>query len=101
MPTAVPQPSFLAQPSVRDLRPFLVTEIDGAKLLGIGRAQIKQLISEGEVDVVDVAGQRRITVVSILNYVVRLEERAAHPSEKENPAVAGFQQFCGDPAGSR
>lgn len=84
----MPVPSFLAQPSVRGLQPLLVTEIDGARLLGIGRAQMKGLIAEGEVVVVDVAGDRRVSVESIVNYVGRL---TAAGSQKF-PAPPGEEQ---------
>ena len=79
----LPIPSFLAQQSVHKLHPLLVTEIDGARLLGISRAQFKRLIADGEIVVVDVAGERRVTVGSIIDYVARLT--AAHP-EKGGPA---------------
>ena len=65
-------PSFLQQPGVHKLHPLLVTEIDGARLLGISRAQMKRLIAEGEVVVVEIGKEARITVASIEAYVVRL-----------------------------
>lgn len=84
----MPVPSFLAQPSVRGLQPLLVTEIDGARLLGIGRAQMKRLITEGEVVAVDVAGDRRLSVELIINYVGRLTTAGA----QKFPAPPGEEQ---------
>jgi hypothetical protein len=70
MNVVLPQPSFLAQPC--GLPPLLVTEIDAARLLGIGRAQVKLLIAERKLRVVDVNGLRRVTTESIVTYVKQL-----------------------------
>src|SRR5262249_4052985 len=53
----VPPPRFLAQPCT--LPPLLVSEIDAARLLGIGRAQVKELIADRHLQLVDVNGLPR------------------------------------------
>ena len=71
-------PTFLAQEGVHKLHPLLVSETDGARLLGISRGQFKALVADGEIAVVNVAGrERRVVVASIVNYVGRLT--AARP----------------------
>ena len=71
----VPQPSFLAQPCT--LSPLLVTESDAARLLGIGRAQVKGLIADRRLQLVDVNGQQRVTTQSIVIYVNQLAAEQA------------------------
>jgi hypothetical protein len=66
----VRQPSFLAQPC--DLPPLLVSEPDTARLLSLGRSQVKWLISDGHLRVVEINGMRRVTLASIVAYVERL-----------------------------
>jgi hypothetical protein len=71
----VPQPSFLAQPC--PLPPLLVSEVDAARLLAIGRADIKLLVAEGDLQLVNVNGMRRITVGSIVGLVDQLAVKGA------------------------
>ena len=66
----VPQPSFLAQPC--NLTPLLVTEIGAARLLSVGRCEIKELIADRRLKCVDVNGAPRVTTESIASYVKEL-----------------------------
>jgi hypothetical protein len=50
----------------------LVSEIDAARLLGIGRAQVKELIADRHLRLVDVNGLPRVTTASIVAYVDQL-----------------------------
>ena len=83
MNRSFPIPSFLHQPVVREkLHPFLVSEHDGAKLLALDRAQFKALIADKEVVVVNVCGERRVVVSSIMDYVARLAAASPQPKSE-------------------
>lgn len=102
MSQTFPIPSFLAQPAVRNtLHPFLVSESDAAKLLALDRARFKALIADREVTIVDVAGERRVVVSSILDYVARLA--ATSPKNAEPRPVSagrGLNSTAGGTAGN-
>ncbi len=79
----VRQPSFLPQPC--DWLPLLVSEPDTARLLNLGRSQVKWLIADGHLQVVEINGMRRITMGSILAFVDRLtSERDGGRDKKDN-----------------
>jgi hypothetical protein len=90
MPNAkVPyQPSFLLQPGVRELPPLLVTEGDAAKLLALGRAEIKQLVAEGVLCAVEIHGVQRLTVASLVQYVADLMVERRSMAVDSSAAIA-------------
>ncbi len=63
-------PSWLPQPYVGP--PLLLSKPDAARLLGIGRAQVRSLIADGRLQVVDIDGLERVTMRSIITYVEEL-----------------------------
>jgi hypothetical protein len=81
------QPSFLLQPGVRELPPLLVTEGDAAKLLALGRAEIKQLVAEGVLCAVEIHGVRRLTVASLMQYVAGLMAERRSMTANESAAI--------------
>lgn len=56
---------------------LLVCPEDAARVLGIGRTKVYELIRRGELRSVRVDGLRRIPVAALVEYVKRLEADAA------------------------
>ena len=73
--TATYTPSFLPQQAVRDLMaPLLVSENDAGRLLSVPRSEVRRLIGEGVLAVVEIGAYRRVVVGSICSYVAKLAE---------------------------
>jgi hypothetical protein len=74
----VRQPYFLPQPC--DWPPLLVSKPDTARLLSIGRSQVKELIDDGYLQLVGTNGFERVTMASILEYVDHLTTAKKKPA---------------------
>ena len=66
----ISQPSFLSQPC--NMPPLLVTLANASRLLGVGRLQVKKLIADGQLQLVEIDGFERVVMASIAAYVDRL-----------------------------
>ena len=60
-----------------ELPVLLVRPEDAARVLGVGRTKVYELIRSGALRSVRVGGLRRIPVAALNEYVTRLEEEAA------------------------
>jgi excisionase family DNA binding protein len=56
---------------------LLVRPEDAARVLGVGRTKVYELIRSGALHSVRVGGLRRIPVTALNEFVTRLEEEAA------------------------
>jgi excisionase family DNA binding protein len=56
---------------------LLVRPEDAARVLGVGRTKVYELIRSGALRSVRVGGLRRIPVTALKEFVTRLEEEAA------------------------
>jgi len=56
---------------------LLVRPEDAARVLGVGRTKVYELIRSGALRSVRVGGLRRIPVAALSEFVTRLEEEAA------------------------
>jgi excisionase family DNA binding protein len=59
------------------LRILLVRPEDAARVLGVGRTKVYELIRSGALRSVRVGGLRRVPVAALNEFVTRLEEEAA------------------------
>lgn len=59
--------------SAEDMPPLLFTPEEVARLLGIGRCRVYDLLREGEIASVKVGASRRISARALSEYVTRLE----------------------------
>ncbi len=62
--------------------PRLVTIVEAAKLLGIGRTTVYELIAEGELEVVHIHRSARIAIDAIDEYMARLRGQASRERER-------------------
>jgi excisionase family DNA binding protein len=60
-----------------ELPVLLVRPEDAARVLGVGRTKVYELIRTGALRSVRVGGLRRIPVAALNDFVTRLEEEAA------------------------
>ena len=60
-----------------ELPVLLVRPEDAARVLGVGRTKVYELIRPGALRSVRVGGLRRVPVAALNEYVTRLEEEAA------------------------
>lgn len=51
---------------------LLVSPVEAARRLGVGRTQVYELLGRGEIKSVKIGGSRRIVVDSLKEYVDRL-----------------------------
>ena len=56
---------------------LLVRPEDAARVLGVGRTKVYELIRSGALRSVRVGGLRRVSVTALNEFVTRLEEEAA------------------------
>lgn len=66
-----------AKATENELPVLLVRPEDAARVLGVGRTKVYELIRSGALRSVRVGGLRRVPVAALNEYVTRLEEEAA------------------------
>jgi excisionase family DNA binding protein len=66
-----------AKVAENELPVLLVRPEDAARVLGVGRTKVYELIRSGALRSVRVGGLRRVPVAALNEYVTRLEEEAA------------------------
>jgi excisionase family DNA binding protein len=66
-----------AEAAQNELPVLLVRPEDAARVLGVGRTKVYELIRSGVLRSVRVGGLRRVPVAALNEFVARLEEEAA------------------------
>jgi excisionase family DNA binding protein len=72
-------------------RVLLLTIVEGARVLSIGRTTMYELVRAGNIDVVHIGRSARVPVAALEQYVERLRAEGAtvRPARKSGPGQAG------------